>query len=53
MRVTQEFEDPWAVEAGVGIPLTQNTLLGLGGWHQLSGETSFLASLTYRFGSDG
>ena len=37
VRVTQEFEDPWAVEAGMGIPLTQNTLLGLGGWHQLSG----------------
>jgi len=30
VRVTQEFEDPWAVEAGVGIPLTQNTFLGLG-----------------------
>ncbi len=51
VRVTQEFEDPWAVEGGVGIPLTQNMLLGLGGWHQLSGETSFLASITYRLGA--
>ena len=49
--VTQEFEDPWAVEAGVGIPITENTLLAFGAWHQLSGETSVLASLTYRFGT--
>ena len=51
VRVTQEFEDPWAVEAGIGMPIAENTLLGLGAWHQLSGETSILASLTYRFGS--
>ncbi len=51
VRVTQEFEDPWAVNVGIGIPIAENTLLGLGAWHQLSGETSFLASLTYRFGS--
>lgn len=51
VRVTQEFEDPWAIEAGVGIPIGQNILLGVGGWHQLSGETSFLASITYRFGT--
>ncbi|MEM7767797.1 MAG: hypothetical protein AAF253_09955 [Pseudomonadota bacterium] len=51
VRVTQEFEDPWAVEAGVGIPLGKDTLLGLGVWHQLSGETSALASITYRFGT--
>ena len=50
VRVTQEFETPWAVDAGVAIPLTQDTMLGLGVWHQLSGETSVLASLTYRFG---
>ncbi|MEL6857842.1 MAG: hypothetical protein AAFO74_05615 [Pseudomonadota bacterium] len=49
VNVTQEFEDPWAVDAGIGIPLTDNTQLGLGVWHQLSGETSALASLTYRF----
>ncbi|MEL7547932.1 MAG: hypothetical protein AAGJ84_14870 [Pseudomonadota bacterium] len=49
VNVKQEFEDPWAVEAGIGIPLTDNTLLGLGVWHQLSGETSAVASLTYRF----
>lgn len=49
VNVTQEFEDPWAVEAGVGIPLTDNIMLGLGAWHQLSGETSVLSSLTYRF----
>lgn len=52
VRVTQEFEDPWALEAGLGIPLGEDTLLGLGVWHQLSGETSFLASLTYRFGAE-
>ena len=52
VRVTQEFEDPWAIEAGVGIPLRQDTMLGLGVWHQLSGETSALASIPYRFGSD-
>jgi len=51
VRVTQEFETPWAVEAGVAIPLRQDTMLGLGVWHQLSGETSVLASLTYRFGT--
>jgi len=51
VRVTQEFEDPWAVEAGVGIPLGKDTLLGLGVWHQLSGETSALASVTYRLGT--
>lgn len=50
VRVTQEFEDPWAVEAGVGIPLGNDTMLGLGVWHQLSGETSALASVTFRFG---
>ena len=49
VNVTQEFEDPWAVQAGIGIPLTDNTQLGLGVWYQLSGETSALASLTYRF----
>lgn len=49
VNVTQEFEDPWALEAGIGIPIGENTLLGLGLWHQLSGETSALASLTYRF----
>ena len=49
VSVTQEFKDPWAVEAGVGIPVASNTLLGLGVWHQFSGETSALVSLTYRF----
>ena len=49
VNVTQEFEDPWALEAGIGIPIGESTLLGLGLWHQLSGETSALASLTYRF----
>ncbi|MEL6666801.1 MAG: hypothetical protein AAFQ24_11740 [Pseudomonadota bacterium] len=49
VNLTQEFEDPWAIEAGIGIPLTNKTLLGLGVWHQLSGETSAVASLTYRF----
>lgn len=51
VRVTQEFEEPWALEAGVGIPLSESTLLGLGTWHQLSGETSFLVSLSHRFGA--
>lgn len=51
LLVTQEFEDPWAVEAGVGIPIAEDTLLAFGAWHQLSGETSVLASLTYRFGT--
>lgn len=49
VNVTQEFEDPWALEAGIGIPIGESTLLGLGLWHQLSGKTSALASLTYRF----
>ena len=49
VNVTQEFEDPWALEAGIGIPIGESTLLGLGLWHQLSGETSALASFTYRF----
>ena len=49
VNVTQEFEDPWALEAGIGIPIGESTLLGVGLWHQLSGETSALASLTYRF----
>lgn len=49
VNVTQEFKNPWALEAGVGIPIGDNTLLGVGLWHQMSGETSALASLTYRF----
>ena len=49
VNVTQEFEDPWALEAGIGIPVGASMLLGVGLWHQLSGETSALASLTYRF----
>lgn len=50
VRVNQEFEAPWAVEAGIGIPFDQDTLLGLGVWYQLSGETSVREFITYRFG---
>ena len=51
VQVTQELDNPWAAEAGVGIPIVENFLLGAGVWHQFSGETSFVASISYRFGS--
>lgn len=49
VRLTQEFENPWSMELGAGLPIADNTLLGLAASHQLSGETSAFASLTFRF----
>ncbi|MEO0818237.1 MAG: hypothetical protein AAFX98_06480 [Pseudomonadota bacterium] len=51
VQVTQEFKNPWGVQGGVAIPIADDLLLGVGVWHQLSGETTGLASLTYRFGT--
>lgn len=49
VQITQEFENPWAIEAGAAFPVRHNVLLSVGAWHQLSGETSALAAISYRF----
>lgn len=49
VKITQEYENPWAVELGAGIPLSRQLALGFAASHQLSGETSAFATVLYRF----
>lgn len=49
VKITQEYENPWGVELGAGIPISRNVVLGISASHRLSGETSTFASILYRF----
>ena len=49
VQITQEFENPWSIEFGAGVPISKNVVFGAGAFHQLSGETSAFASIIYRF----
>ncbi|WP_375286442.1 hypothetical protein [Sphingomonas sp.] len=48
VRITQKYVNPWSVEAGVGLPVADRLVLGIGASQQIEGGLSGFLSLQWR-----